>query len=1042
MLIKGVKTLLIGDNKVVILDEPTAGVDPHSRRGIWELLAKLKPGRTIILSTHHMDEAEILGDRIAIINDGKLICAGSSLFLKRKYADGYQLSVVQKSGSEASSESNESRDAVRSEPAEQKTEDLTKFIQNVIPEAKLEKQNGNELTYTLPYSALASGDFVKLLEQLEANKKQLNISAYGLSDTSLEDVFLEVAEQRGDEEETFYSKKPTYFLCCGFCCCCKGPKAKKFYYKKQDNGAANETSIKKVPFVRENQPKLTGPKLRTQQYKGMLYKRCHNFKRNKRALVSQLLLCPVFIFLGCIFAVFIIPETKDQPSKLLSVYPLHKSPYMVVGDLKQYNYTNFSIPMQQSLTDFPHQSFRCVKGLEEKDYPCIPEAATDFQYFPVPPYLKIYDPQSEFPSPGCNCAEGFPECEPMAGGAVPARKILANMEKVQDLGMRNFSDYLVKTRLDYQLKRLYGFQFSRKTDWQRKMAFNNIPRANDSNADRNVTSDANQIAADFINDENVFLWWNNKGLHVLPSSINSLNNLILRHSLRGLVGDVSQYGIKAYSHPWPRSAIQLSDDLIRDQFKTIVLAIFVIIGLCFIPACFVVYLVEDRKTKSKHLQFVSGVNPTIYWLGAFTWDLAIFVLAVILCIIIFVIFNQAAFTSKNNIGCLITLFLLFCWGITPLMYLASFWFKEPATAFVLMILVNFFVGYSTTVATFIFDMFKNLANVNEVLLVVFLIFPQYCLGRGLFEMALNQGEYELFSQFREYSFKSPFNLDVAGLQLIALAATGFVFFGLLLLIENRHLFQRCRFVRKRKKAAKLAAMAKDRKDNDSDENSDEESIMETDVKAEEDLVMSGQCDEDPVVVKKLRKEFGSKRKRFVAVKGSSFHVSKSCCFGLLGVNGAGKTTTFQMLTGDILPTSGEATMGGYDVVTHLNESRKTVGYCPQFDALDELLNVREHIMFYAMLRGIPSKVMDKVTDGLIEKMELNRYANRLTGTLSGGNKRKLQTAIALIGDPQIVLLDEPTAGMDPKARRLGQRNVTSSSFFLAFVSVKFLRLKN
>ena len=192
---------------------------------------------------------------------------------------------------------------------------------------------------------------------------------------------------------------------------------------------------------------------------------------------------------------------------------------------------------------------------------------------------------------------------------------------------------------------------------------------------------------------------------------------------------------------------------------------------------------------------------------------------------------------------------------------------------------------------------------------------------------------------------------------------------------------------------------------------------ESDVENEELLVLSGDCDTDPVIVKKLRKEFGNNKKRVVAVRNSSFHVAKSSCFGLLGVNGAGKTTTFKILTGDILPTSGEAAIGGYDVVTHLNESRKTVGYCPQFDALDELLTAREHILFYAMLRGIPSKMMGRVAERLIEKMELGRYANKLTGTLSGGNKRKLQTAIALIGDPQIVLLDEPTAGMDPKARR-------------------------
>ncbi len=87
----------IAKSKVVILDEPTAGVDPYARRSIWELLHKYRKGRTIILSTHFMDEADILGDRIAIISQGKLCCCGSSLFLKGHYGKGYYLTMVKAS---------------------------------------------------------------------------------------------------------------------------------------------------------------------------------------------------------------------------------------------------------------------------------------------------------------------------------------------------------------------------------------------------------------------------------------------------------------------------------------------------------------------------------------------------------------------------------------------------------------------------------------------------------------------------------------------------------------------------------------------------------------------------------------------------------------------------------------------------------------------------------------------------------------------------------------------------------------------------------
>ena len=84
----------IGGSRTVILDEPTAGVDPYARRAIWDLLVKYKTGRTILLSTHHMDEADLLGDRIAIISNGEMKCCGSSLFLKNTFCEGYHLYVV------------------------------------------------------------------------------------------------------------------------------------------------------------------------------------------------------------------------------------------------------------------------------------------------------------------------------------------------------------------------------------------------------------------------------------------------------------------------------------------------------------------------------------------------------------------------------------------------------------------------------------------------------------------------------------------------------------------------------------------------------------------------------------------------------------------------------------------------------------------------------------------------------------------------------------------------------------------------------------
>lgn len=121
-----------------------------------------------------------------------------------------------------------------------------------------------------------------------------------------------------------------------------------------------------------------------------------------------------------------------------------------------------------------------------------------------------------------------------------------------------------------------------------------------------------------------------------------------------------------------------------------------------------------------------------------------------------------------------------------------------------------------------------------------------------------------------------------------------------------------------------------------------------------------------------------------------------------------------MLTGNLQPSSGDAFVSDFSVVRELDSARRHVGYCPQFDALNQLLTGREHLEFYARIHGIPERYVRKATDRAIQRLQLSAYAHRSAGGYSGGNKRKLSTAIALIGDPDIIFLDEPTTGMDPK----------------------------
>lgn len=183
----------------------------------------------------------------------------------------------------------------------------------------------------------------------------------------------------------------------------------------------------------------------------------------------------------------------------------------------------------------------------------------------------------------------------------------------------------------------------------------------------------------------------------------------------------------------------------------------------------------------------------------------------------------------------------------------------------------------------------------------------------------------------------------------------------------------------------------------------------------EKILAAKKMNQEALVVHNLTKVYPNGN--FRAVDQLSFAVSKEQFFGLLGINGAGKTTTFRMLTGDLSTTRGNSYASGFDLMSSMREYQSQIGYCPQFDALLDRLNSFETLQLYGSLRGIPEEVIKLEVNRLIKKVDLQAHAQRMCRNYSGGNKRKLSLAMALIGAPPVVLLDEPTSGVDPVARR-------------------------
>ncbi|XP_053284118.1 phospholipid-transporting ATPase ABCA1b [Pleuronectes platessa] len=1055
----------VGGSKVVILDEPTAGVDPYARRGIWDLLLKYRQGRTIILSTHHMDEADILGDRIAIISHGKLCCVGSSLYLKNQLGTGYYLTLVKKEPEPSLSSCRNSSSTVSLTKKEEECASVSSsdaglgseneseaatidtgpaasicdvpfvppdvsvvssLILHHVPAARLVEDLGHELTYVLPYNAAKDGAFVELFKNLDVKLAELGISSYGISDTTLEEIFLKVAEDNGVDTEVpsdgtlpVRRRRRTHAFGGGDHQSCLRPST-----EDDSNDSDVDPESRETDWLSCSEGKgsfqVRGWSLKRQQFVALLWKRFLNARRSRKGFFAQIVLPAVFVCIALVFSL-IVPPFGKYPSLELQPWMYEDQVTFISDDAPR------DANMQDllnALLDAPGFGTRCMDGHPIQEAPCTmgdedwhtPEAPESVQQL-----FSSRNWSMEDPSPACVCScdgrkKMLPDCPAGAGGLPPPEMKLSATDTLQNLTGRNISDYLVKT-----YAQIIGKSLKNKV-WVNEFRYGGfslgarstqvLPPANEIDDAiervRKIFELQKGAAADrfldslsgFINGldtkNNVKIWFNNKGWHSIGAFINVMNNGILRANLpRG--HDPSKFGIRAFNHPLNLTKEQLSQVALVTTSVDVLVSICVIFAMSFVPASFVVFLIQERVNKAKHMQFISGVQPLLYWVANFTWDMCNYVVPATLVILIFICFQQKAYVSATNLPALALLLLLYGWSITPLMYPASFFFTIPSTAYVVLTSVNILIGINGSISTFVMELFGNneIGGINDILKNVLLIFPHFCLGRGLIDMVKNQAMSDALERFGENKLRSPLEWDMVGKNLFAMAVEGAVFFIITVLIQYRFFIKPSSV----SKLTKLAPLG------DEDE----------DVARERQKIVHGLGRGDILELRQLTKVF--KRKQKPAVDRLCVGIPPGECFGLLGVNGAGKTTTFKMLTGDTVVTSGEAFLAGKSILREIDEVHQNIGYCPQFDAINELLTGREHLELYAVLRGVPEEEVCDMADWGIRKLGLLKYADKAAGSYSGGNMRKLSTAVSLIGAPPVVFLDEPTTGMDPKARR-------------------------
>uniref|UniRef100_A0A673IZB5 ATP-binding cassette, sub-family A (ABC1), member 12 n=1 Tax=Sinocyclocheilus rhinocerous TaxID=307959 RepID=A0A673IZB5_9TELE len=864
----------IGGSRLVVLDEPTTGVDPCSRRSIWDIVLQHKQERTIILSTHHLDEAEVLSDRIAFLERGGLKCCGSPFYLKDKLAKGYNLTLTKKTP-----DSNEKLNI----------EELRAFIQSYLPDARQKEGEVGDLVYALPpYTPQNAAAYHSLLTGLDQNLDKLQLGCYGISDTTLEEVIIRY-NMEPTESETWSVSESVIA---------------NDMFASRDSIPDDLNSVTGTSTVR-------GLALTVQRVMAMLLKRLHHSRRDWKGLFSQVLL-PVLFVIAAMGLGSIKSDLQHFPKIVLSPALYHID--------EQHTFFSNQNPAASGLVD----SMMSYPGVDHSEFRSL---FSPFQSCPA----SVYGPPHK---------------------RNPSSQIVYNLTGI------NIEDYLLATANDFIRNRYGGWDFGKPLPIDLKMDMLDVP------ANRTLSK----------------VWYNPEGHHTMPAYLNNLNNFILRST------------ISISSHPYPGQ--------VQDEDLIILVALCVLTGYSIMTASFVIYEVHEHHTGSKRLQQISGISEPFYWIINFFYDMALYVIPVVLSVAMIAAFQLPAFTDRQNLGAVTLLLVLFGFSTFPWMYLLSAVFKDTEMAFIGYVCINLFISVNTIISTsilyFLGQLNQNDQNVYRTMSNIFLVFPQFSFGNGLMELARVDMQVQILSVFGVDAYKTPFSMDVLGWMYISMFLQGFICFTLRLLF-NKTLLRKVRCWKKNVVQSYSP-------------NEDE------DVVAERLRVDRGDASADILQVNHLTKVYQNLNKRVQAVKRLSVGIPAGECFGLLGVNGAGKTTTFKMLTGDISPTDGSAKIRDIDGY-HCRREGINIGYCPQVDALDDLLTGEEHLYFYARIRGISKREIDRVVNYLLKKLELNYHRNNTSESYSCGTRRKLSTALALIGNPQILLLDEPSSGMDPRSKR-------------------------
>ena len=919
-----------GKNEIIILDEPTGGIDIPGKREIWEILKEQKNNRIIILITHYMDEAFELADEIGILKDGDLIFDNTKERLMKEYAKYFKIQIFKKKDKTISKKlpaDIESKFLLRNENGRTNTNNIISetgsnpgtLITNSETNSNSSAFNIDKVDFKefkerviikVPIMDFNRKKWNELLDLLE---KDYKVDNYYIDINNYDDIFVNAVK---DQKE---NKKRNYMVL-----------SEDQHYKSSYTGM--------IKFKNE--------------IKQMFFKRFTETINDKKLLILEILF-PIFLTLiSCILCYFEILE--DNKSVELFLYNMDDNQQSI---------------FYEALNDSNYEEFGNVLSYEIKEEQ---KNLTNywFQYIP-------------------------------------------NVLEEENDG------YLKKLAKYYNVI----FEYSKREGIK-----------NNTGGFYFVKADKNTHKYEF----NFYI--SSKKKHGAIFLTNYLLRSIIRYEMkRSSVYKKFMDDIQITNSPFPLTYEEKGDKKSRNGFC---LVFFISIALSLIPANFITIILREKENKCKHLQMLSGTSIYTYWINNYIFEIVKYYIVVGICLLILFLFD---FYEKY----LVIIYIFYGPALISFTYFLSYFLETERSGQVIILLVNLFFGSLCGSAVLLLRTNDNLKGFGIFLSYLFRLVPSFCICYGYNQLiskkilfAIDYFDPQDFEKLKEQYFDSSYIItdsNYISSDIIFLSFEMVIYTLLLIFFENKEYFLWKFGFKKIDLHYSYNSSTKSSMESNyskKDKGKTKKSIDSKNIGKTSKVTISKlpESKEYLFEVNKLSKsylqknyknnlfnyilyKFCKKRKKEKCLDEISFQVSNGQCYGLLGGNGSGKTTSFSCFSKEINPDKGSIYVGGINI-KDFTQKQPSIGYCPQFDCIFEYLTAKENLMFYAKLKGIRENSLELIVNILLDLLNLNADDKILAHYLSGGNKRKLSVGISLLCRPMVILMDEPSTGMDPYSREL------------------------